>query len=140
MDSDNSSRQSLTIYPLENYTFAVIDAPLKETEKSTKAKLEALEKDYALSGLAFSMETVIILHQHGHPHLLILQKDAETFMLPSGMMKTGEDDDAALKRVLGEKLSLEAGFKRRNLLGVWWRPNFEIYTVILRCCMLFIFF
>ena len=80
MDSENA-RQSMNTYPLENYTFGVIDVPLKETEKSIKAKLEALENDYAINGLAFSVELVIILHNHGHPHLLIFQKDAETFLL-----------------------------------------------------------
>jgi hypothetical protein len=44
-------------------------------------------------------------------------------------MKSGEGDDVALRRILKEKFSLESGFKRRNLLGIWWRPNFEIYTV-----------
>lgn len=72
---------AMNIYPIDSYAFGVLDVQLSEVEKSSKAKLEALEKEYLLNGLVTSVQLVLVLHNRGHPHVLALQRDADLFTL-----------------------------------------------------------
>lgn len=37
------------------------------------------------------MEAVLVVHEHGHPHVLVLQMGASFFKLPGGRLRPGED-------------------------------------------------
>ena len=43
------------------------------------------------------VEAVILVHQHGHPHILLLQAANESFKLPGGFLKPGEDGSLLLE-------------------------------------------
>lgn len=134
--------QALNIYPIDDYTFGVL--PASTTERSPKARLESLELHYGQHGMATGLEAVLVVHNHGHPHLLVLQTDPETFLLykqssilscklnlgrPSGTLEQGESELEGMQRLMEESLAVRTGWKLGDLLAVWWRPNFEIHTV-----------
>jgi hypothetical protein len=49
---------------------------------------------YKQQGLQRSVEAVLLVHNHGHPHILLLQKPDQSFKLPGGWLRPGEDGDA----------------------------------------------
>lgn len=46
---------------------------------------------YAREGLRRSVDAVLVVHEHGHPHVLVLQMGAAFFRLPGGRLRPGED-------------------------------------------------
>lgn len=46
---------------------------------------------YAEQGLQRHVEAVLLVHQHNHPHVLLLQTGLGSFKLPGGYLKPGED-------------------------------------------------
>lgn len=65
-------RTTLEIYPIDNYTFGT-----KATAPLAKSPLKfdpfTCERDYQIHGMLQSVAAVLIVHDHGHPHLLLLQ-------------------------------------------------------------------
>ena len=57
---------------LENYTFGAKDAQPEE-DSSVAARLKRLENDYETQGMRRTVEAVMVVHQHNHPHVLMLQ-------------------------------------------------------------------
>jgi hypothetical protein len=51
----------------------------------------ALLRRYSREGLRRSVDAVLVVHEHGHPHLLVLQMGASFFKLPGGRLRPGED-------------------------------------------------
>lgn len=72
------SSPSLTLYSLDSYTFGVKD-PLVEKDPSVAARLKRMEEKYEVEGLRRSVEGVMLVHQHKHPHVLLLQLPGNTF-------------------------------------------------------------
>lgn len=58
--------------PIENYTLSTKE-PQPEEDPSVSARLRRLESDYNQHGMRRSVEAVLVVHQHNHPHVLMLQ-------------------------------------------------------------------
>lgn len=72
----------------------------------------------------------MVVHEHGHPHVLLLQTGANAFRLPGGRLRAGEEETAGLVRKLERHLGPEAGAAKTawrvgDLLATWYRPGFE---------------
>eukprot|EP01120_Amphizonella_sp_Union-15-10_P009557 TRINITY_DN3645_c0_g1_i5.p1 TRINITY_DN3645_c0_g1~~TRINITY_DN3645_c0_g1_i5.p1 ORF type:complete len:223 (+),score=34.96 TRINITY_DN3645_c0_g1_i5:71-739(+) len=120
---------TLNLYHIDKYTFGIKE-PQLEKDASVKARLERMQEKYRQEGLRRTVEGVLLVHQHGHPHVLLLQIGNTFFKLPGGRLKPGEDDVEGLKRKLTNKLAPTlANYKPKweigELLATWWRPNFE---------------
>lgn len=105
-----------------------------------------------------TVEGILVVHDHGHPHILMLQIANAFFKLyapfsflvhlvsiissPGDYLKPGEDDVDGLKRRLDERLAPPSESKQFNAshgvdneweigdcLAQWWRPNFETFMV-----------
>jgi len=58
---------------------------------SSLSRTSASAVRYKKEGLQRSVEAVLLVHNHGHPHILLLQKANQTFTLPGGWLHPGED-------------------------------------------------
>ena len=67
-------------YPLSNYTFGTKD-PLYEKDSSVSARFQRMREDFDRSGMRRSVEGVLIVHEHGLPHVLLLQLGTTFFKL-----------------------------------------------------------
>ncbi|KAJ3300630.1 hypothetical protein HK104_009287 [Borealophlyctis nickersoniae] len=127
-----SAQPNVTLYPLSGYTFGVKD-PQPEEDPSVAARLHRLQSEYATQGMRTTVEGVLVVHEHGHPHVLMLQIANTFFKLPGDALKPGEDDVEGLKLRLNQKLApmgldpSGGDWEIGELLAVWWRPNFETY-------------
>lgn len=145
---------SVVLYPLTNYTFGTKEA-LVDEETSVPAKIAKLQSNYATQGMQTTVEAVLLVHDHNHPHILMLQQGPNFFRLycpfygfrthnssahffeqcrPSGPLIPGEEDVQGLKRILEMILGPEQGgslddWDVGEAIGVWWRPHFETFQV-----------
>ena len=76
------------------------------------------------------MDAVLVVHEHGHPHILLLQIGTAFFKLPGGRLRPGESDVEGLLRKLTTHLSPEAEHLKPDwqvgeVIGTYYRPNFE---------------
>ncbi|TPX53878.1 hypothetical protein SeMB42_g00583 [Synchytrium endobioticum] len=100
----------VTLHPLPGYTFGVKE-PQMEEDPSVAARLARLQAEYGVQGMRRSVEAVLVVHDHGHPHILMMQIANTFFKLPAAPGTIPQDSDWEI----GE------------LLTVWWRPNFETF-------------
>ncbi|KAI8611691.1 cleavage and polyadenylation specificity factor 25 kDa subunit [Chytriomyces sp. MP71] len=126
------------LHPLSGYSFGVKDAQTDE-DHSVVARMARLQTEFASFGMRRTVEAVLLVHEHGHPHVLMLQVANQYFRLPGDALKPGEDEIEGLKRALSEKLAPPLDVNNSagptenvawdliELLGTWWRPNFENY-------------
>lgn len=49
-------------------------------------------------GMRRSVEAVLLVHEHGLPHVLLLQLGTTFFKIPGGELNPGEDETDGLKR------------------------------------------
>jgi len=103
-----------------------------EKDTSVKARLKRMRKKFDEEGRRRSVEGVLLVHEHGHPHVLLLQIGNTFFKLPGGKVKPGESDIDGLKRKLdsklappGESYTEKPDWIIEDIVSVWWRPNFE---------------
>lgn len=116
------------------------------------------EDDYEKHGMRRTVEGLLIVHEHGHPHVLLLQVANSFFKLPGDYLRPGEGEIDGLKRRMHERLGPEPlsttttttgsdvtmaattttnGWEQRNLddweiahaVGQFYRPNFEGFMV-----------
>eukprot|EP00282_Hemiselmis_andersenii_P017352 CAMPEP_0114134112 /NCGR_PEP_ID=MMETSP0043_2-20121206/13980_1 /TAXON_ID=464988 /ORGANISM="Hemiselmis andersenii, Strain CCMP644" /LENGTH=148 /DNA_ID=CAMNT_0001227723 /DNA_START=12 /DNA_END=458 /DNA_ORIENTATION=+ len=75
------------------------------------------------------MQGVVLVHQHRHAHVLLLQKGENYFKLPGGKLKPGESEREGLTRLLTAKIGSSAGspgdWEVGEVVSKWWRPNFD---------------
>lgn len=57
-------------------------------------------------GMRRSVEGVLLVHEHGLPHVLLLQLGTTFFKLPGGELNPGEDEVEGLKRLLTEVINI----------------------------------
>lgn len=106
-DVKGFSNESLTInravnlYPLTNYTFGTKE-PLFEKDPSVPARFQRMRDEFEKIGMRRSVEGVLLVHEHGLPHVLLLQLGTTFFKLPGGELRPGEDEIEGLKRLLTE--------------------------------------
>ncbi|CAE6479150.1 unnamed protein product [Rhizoctonia solani] len=84
-----------------------------------------------------TVEGILVVHDHGHPHILMLQIANAFFKLPGEYLKPGEDESEGLKARLDERLAPLPGNTQHlgqdgdweigDCLAQWWRPNFETF-------------
>ncbi|ORX41930.1 cleavage and polyadenylation specific factor 5 [Piromyces finnis] len=125
------TQSTVSLYSLENYKFGVKD-PQPEEDPSVAARLNRLQNEYEKYGIRRTVEGVLVVHEHNHPHVLLLQIANTFFKLPGDALKPGEDEIEGLKLRLSQKLSpaSQVGLDTSDwevgeLLSIWYRPNFE---------------
>ncbi|XP_018307986.1 cleavage and polyadenylation specificity factor subunit 5 isoform X2 [Mycetomoellerius zeteki] len=120
--------RTVNLYPLTNYTFGTKE-PLFEKDPSVPARFQRMRDEFDKIGMRRSVEGVLLVHEHGLPHVLLLQLGTTFFKLPGGELNTGEDEVEGLKRLLTETFGRQDGVKQEwvieDTIGNWWRPNFE---------------
>ncbi|KAH9475181.1 Cleavage and polyadenylation specificity factor subunit 5 [Psilocybe cubensis] len=135
---------TIALYPLSNFTFSTKEAQPEE-DPSVSARLQRLQNNYEDFGMRRTVEGILVVHDHGHPHILMLQIANAFFKLPGDYLKPGEDEIEGLKRRLDERLAPPPGVQFDNIpnvktenngsndweigdcLAQWWRPNFETF-------------
>lgn len=118
-----------SIYRLENYTFGT---KLKHFEKdnSVKARMARWEKNYNQHGIRRVVEGVILVHVHGHPHILLTKIGSSFWKLPGGRLRPHETEGEGLKRKLNSKVAhispeMQPEWEVGELVCQYWRPNFD---------------
>lgn len=61
-----------------------------------------MRDEFERIGMRRSVEGVLLVHEHGLPHVLLLQLGTTFFKLPGGELNPGEDEVEGLKRLLTE--------------------------------------
>ncbi|KAK9451513.1 Cleavage/polyadenylation specificity factor subunit 5 [Limtongia smithiae] len=134
-----SQRQQKTIrlYPVSNYTFGTKEAQPEE-DSSVTARLQRLQDHYEQYGMRRTCEGVLVCHEHGHPHILMLQIANAFFKLPGDYLQPGEDEIEGFTARLDERLapvpaqqpsdSHTPSWEIGDCIAQWWRPNFESFT------------
>ena len=135
------SQPTIDIYPIENYTFGSKSIKL-DKDINVKSRLERLQENYIKRGIRRTVEAILLVHNHGHPHVLLLQIGGKTdanntntntksfYKLPGGRLKVGEEEMNGLHRKLSNKLGspipdLIPKWSNGTLLSVLHRPNFD---------------
>jgi len=110
------------------YTFGTKD-PITEKDTSVQARFVRMREEYERSGMRRCVEGVLLVHEHGLPHVLLLQLGNTFFKLPGGELLPGEDEVEGLKRLLATTLGRVDGIKQdwmiEDTISNWWRPNFD---------------
>ncbi|KZT60526.1 cleavage and polyadenylation specificity factor subunit 5 [Calocera cornea HHB12733] len=126
----------LTLYPQSNYQFTTKDKQPEE-DPTVSARMRRLESEYEVHGMRRSVDAILLFHQKGFPHLLILQISNTYFKLPGGYLNPGEDEIEGLKQRLQDRLhspthdTLKPGLEDwviRECVGKWWRPDYDQKT------------
>ncbi|KAH8927557.1 cleavage and polyadenylation specificity factor, 25 kDa subunit [Atractiella rhizophila] len=135
---------TLTLYPLSNYTFGTKSSQPEE-DPSVSSRLQRLANNYEDYGMRRTVEGVLVVHEHGHPHILMLQIANAFFKLPGDYLPPATSDVEGLKARLNERLGPEEGgaggeegsgfgggegdgdWEIGDCLAQWWRPNFETF-------------
>lgn len=131
------------------------EAQLDE-DPSVEARLARLKSEYATKGCRRTVDAVLLVHEHSHPHLLCFQIGGTFFKLysialliifcsfkdscacsPSDELHPGEDVIAGLKRVLDARLSpvdargrvIPQDWSIGECLNRWYRPQFSTAMV-----------
>lgn len=132
--------RQVNLYPLTNYTFGTKE-PLFEKDPSVPARFQRMREEFDKIGMRRSVEGVLLVHEHGLPHVLLLQLGTTFFKLPGGELNPGEDEVDGLKRLMTETLGRQPDtpggaaaaatssgpqeWVVEDTIGNWWRPNFE---------------
>eukprot|EP01113_Clastostelium_recurvatum_P020595 TRINITY_DN2436_c0_g2_i1.p1 TRINITY_DN2436_c0_g2~~TRINITY_DN2436_c0_g2_i1.p1 ORF type:complete len:209 (+),score=33.51 TRINITY_DN2436_c0_g2_i1:20-646(+) len=123
---------TVTLYNLEtNYTFGTKEV-LMEKDTSVASRMVRMKEMYEQEGMRRSVDGILIVHRHNHPHVLLLQIGNSFFKLPGGRLRPGEGEIEGLQRKLSTKLAPHASpmqpqpqWEIGDLLCQFWRPNFE---------------
>ncbi|KAK1399545.1 Pre-mRNA cleavage factor Im 25 kDa subunit [Heracleum sosnowskyi] len=126
----------INAYSLANYTFGTKDHKM-EKDTSVRDRLSRMKTNYMKEGMRTSVEGILLVQEHNHPHILLLQIGNTFCKLPGGRVKPGESEIEGLKRKLSSKLSatsagVQPEWEIGECVGTWWRPNFE--TVMYPYC------
>lgn len=66
------------------------------------ARFQRMREEFHSIGMRRSVEAVLLVHEHGLPHVLLLQLGTTFFKLPGGELNSGEEPVEGLKRILNE--------------------------------------
>ncbi|WMV07493.1 hypothetical protein MTR67_000878 [Solanum verrucosum] len=116
-------------YPLSSYTFGTKEHKM-EKDTSVADRLARMKVNYMKEGVRTSVEGILLVQEHNHPHILLLQIGNTFCKLPGGRLKPGENEIEGLKRKLSSKLAAnppanQPNWKIGECVATWWRPNFE---------------
>lgn len=82
-------QSEIVIYPINNYSFGSKEAK-KDRDNSVASRLERLKDKYGKEGVRHSVDAVVLVYEHGHPHVLLFQVGTSYFKLPGGRLRPGE--------------------------------------------------
>jgi cleavage and polyadenylation specificity factor subunit 5 len=118
------------------------------------SRLNRLQEHYEKYGMRRSCEAILIVHslisltqvhEHNHPHVLMLQIANAFFKLPGDYLLPHEPEISGFQSRLAERLSPPPGSSLANIepiaegedgpfdwrihdcVAQWWRPNFETF-------------
>nr|CAN74801.1 hypothetical protein VITISV_006288 [Vitis vinifera] len=77
-------------YPLSSYTFGTKE-PKMEKDTSVADRLARMKVNYMKEGMRTSVEAILLVQEHNHPHILLLQIGNTFCKLPGGRLKPGEN-------------------------------------------------
>ncbi|KAK9459695.1 Cleavage/polyadenylation specificity factor subunit 5 [Lipomyces oligophaga] len=130
-------QETIRLYPVTNYTFGSKEAQPEE-DPSVAARLQRMQDQYEKYGMRRTCEGILVCHEHGHPHILMLQIANSFFKLPGDYLQPGEDEIEGFTSRLEERLAPIPGtyspdqhvseWNIGDCLAQWWRPNFETFT------------
>uniref|UniRef100_A0A0D9ZSL9 DNA mismatch repair protein MSH3 n=1 Tax=Oryza glumipatula TaxID=40148 RepID=A0A0D9ZSL9_9ORYZ len=103
----SSSSPVVNVYPLANYTFGTKE-PKMEKDTSVADRLARMKVNYMKEGMRTSVEAILLVQEHNHPHILLLQIGNTFCKLPGGRLKPGENEIEGLKRKLCSKLAVNS--------------------------------
>ncbi|KAI9626729.1 hypothetical protein KEM48_010192 [Puccinia striiformis f. sp. tritici PST-130] len=116
---------TITLYPLSNYTFSTKEAQPEE-DPSVTSRLQRLQNNYEDFGMRRTVEGILVVHEHGHPHVLMLQIANAFFKLPGDYLRPGEDDVEGLKERLDDRLAPPSGQFGAGLTSAQGQKDWEI--------------
>lgn len=119
--------RQIHLYPLTNYSFGT-KGPIIEKDASVIARFARMREEFELTGMRRSVEGVVLVHEHGLPHVLLLQLGTNFFKLPGGELRPGEEEIEGLKRFMSNTLCSDGSdldWVVEDVVANWWRPNFE---------------
>ena len=67
-------------YPLTNYTFGTKE-PLYEKDSSVPERFKRMREEFEKFGMRRSVEGILLVYEHGLPHVLLLQLGTTFFKL-----------------------------------------------------------
>lgn len=124
-------RSKIDVHPHSNYVSTAGESCRKHADQSPPAKLARMKARFEATGTIRSVEAVLLVHLHGHPHVLLLETQmgqTAVYRLPGGKCQRDEDEQECLTRKLTKKLFSTAEslpFRVGELLATWTRPNFD---------------
>jgi len=126
-------RPKVDLYDIENYNFCDKNPHKPMRDISTGARLTRLKRKFEERGCVRSVEAVLLVHIHHHPHIFVVRDAAGQYRLPGGKCHEVEDDKQCIMRKLrtflgqegGAAMGSHLGFTVGDLLGEWTRPNLE---------------
>ena len=80
--------------------------PIFEKDASVPARFQRMRDEFDKLGMRRSVEAVLLVHEHGLPHVLLLQLGTTFFKIPGGELHSGEDEIDGLKRILSGNLNV----------------------------------
>merc|ERR1740129_961852 len=88
------------------------------------------KRKYESEGMRRTVRGVLLVHVHGHPHILALQGSQGEYALPGGTLRPGESERDGLNRkmrrfIFSSDPSADCEWRIGDLLAVWWCPTFE---------------
>jgi cleavage and polyadenylation specificity factor subunit 5 len=129
-----TSRPKVDVYPHSSYVNTQGGPSRRHADQSPQGKMQRMKHRFEMNGTIRSVEAVLLVHLHGHPHLLLLETTIGTnvlYRLPGGKLQREEDEVECLKRKLLKKVfgSVEPDapqpFRVGEQLAQWYRPNFD---------------
>ncbi|KAB0369111.1 hypothetical protein FD755_019116 [Muntiacus reevesi] len=115
--------RTINLYPLRHSLFGTKE-PLYE-----EARFQRVRKEFDRIGMRRAVEPALIVHEHGRPHVLLLQLGTTFSKLPGGGLNPGEDEAEGLQRLMTEIAGRQGGVLQDWVfddgIGNGWRPNFE---------------
>ncbi|KAL0698347.1 hypothetical protein Bca4012_054469 [Brassica carinata] len=84
------SQEVVNTYPLSNYSFGTKE-PKLEKDTSVADRLARMKINYMKEGMRTSVDAILLVQEHNHPHILLLQIGNTFCKLPGGRLKPGEN-------------------------------------------------
>jgi cleavage and polyadenylation specificity factor subunit 5 len=100
----------VSLYSINAYSFGTKERIAGDKDNSATARLARMKEKYAKEGMRRTVEAVLLVMEHGVPHILLLQVGTMYFKLPGGKLKPHEGDEQGLVRKLNAKLASEVSF------------------------------
>ncbi|KAI3644730.1 hypothetical protein MP228_010894 [Amoeboaphelidium protococcarum] len=119
------------LFSLDRYTFGTKE-PQDDEYDSAESRLEAITEHFQSTGKPYrSVEAVLLIHDHNHPHMLCLQMSGQYFKTIGGSVQDGESDHDAVQRILQQRIGATGQNKEEwkigKLLSTWYRPELDQY-------------